>query len=446
MFDQFKSRMSRQGSYMGQVLKNQSDVIMDATFTNDVAYRKCYIQDKGTIFPEQTLAGYKKAKAVFAGIEGYDMDELTGFSPIDTKYIVNKSYNITGDNIDYQLQFRPMVHHNNPNIRVGALIFIPDDIGVYNLWMIVARDDQPQFVKWYVLRVNLLLKWFIGHTEVPHYEGHHVDTGSYFSWAVQRTQSSYNSGVWTDYTVTTPENQKIAIFPTNQDTNTITYNERFTIGNNPIRRLSWEVTKLDDSAIPGITRITFAQQPEHDPIDNISWVNITSENYSDLETGIDYDYYCPRSNDVKYHTPVSPENEVPLGSITYSGVKPSVKVGGSYKTFTANLKNVTKPCWSIDYVSDSATVCTVNLSYTGNELICEDRRDTFVIADNNKISYYQDGKQIFGIQFKYNPEKPMELKIKCQSILSMIGNKMVVKSGPSLPNMLSSLEVEVESL
>ena len=40
MYDLFNNRMKLQGRNMGEVLKHQSDKIMDATFTNDVAYRK----------------------------------------------------------------------------------------------------------------------------------------------------------------------------------------------------------------------------------------------------------------------------------------------------------------------------------------------------------------------------------------------------------------------
>lgn len=199
MYDLFKNRMMLQGSNMGEVLKRQSDKIMDATFTRDIAYRKCYIQDKGTIFPDQTLEGYVKAKAVFQGKERYSPMKLKGFKPIDCKYFVNKYYSISGDSVDYLLQFRPLEHGRNPNVRVGAFVFVPDDLGVYNLWLIVARDDRPQFPQFYILKCNLLLKWEIEEKDWPLFEGKHVDTGSYVAWAVQRTQSSYNSGVWTDY-------------------------------------------------------------------------------------------------------------------------------------------------------------------------------------------------------------------------------------------------------
>lgn len=76
MYDLFNNRMKLQGRNVGEALKHQSDKIMDATFTNDVAYRKCYLQDKDVTFPEQTLAGYKKAKAVFNGKEVYNPQNL----------------------------------------------------------------------------------------------------------------------------------------------------------------------------------------------------------------------------------------------------------------------------------------------------------------------------------------------------------------------------------
>lgn len=195
MYDLFKTRMALQGRNMGEALKKQSDMIMDASFTNDIAYRKCWIQDKDVIFPEQTLAGYKKAKAVFRGKETYDPKKLSGFRPIDCKYKVHSYYSISGDNVDYYLQFRPNEHGKNPNVRVGAYIFVPDDLGVYNLWLIVAKDDRPQFPLFYILKCNLLLKWMVEEKDWPLFEGRHVDVGSYFAWAVQRTQSSYNSGV-----------------------------------------------------------------------------------------------------------------------------------------------------------------------------------------------------------------------------------------------------------
>ena len=455
MFDNYRNRMALQGSYMGDALKRQSDVIMDATFDRDPAYRICYLQNKETIFPEQTLAGYKKAKAVFAGKETYDMSELKDFEQIECKYLVNRKYSIAGDSVDYLLQFRPNAHGVNLNIRVGAMIFIPDDLGVYNLWLIVAKDDDPQFTKYHILKINLLLKWYISPEERLKFEGDYVDIGTYFAWCVQRTQSSYNSGVWTDYATTSVENQLKAWFPTNMDINTIFYNERFTITENPLRRNAWEVTKHESTTTSGLTKITFAQQPSYDPINNLSWINLTSENYSsDIDkTGIDYDYYCPRYNDVQQHTNAV-ESSVPEYSyeseyknkITYSGIKPSLKIGGSYKTFTADLNITSNLYWRIHYINNNTTICTINFKYNGNELICDNTSNNLEVVDKTKIYYSQDGQKIFGMQYKYDTTKPLELKVKCQSILNMIGGKLVIEAGNYRFNIYASVEMEVESL
>ena len=77
MLDLYKKRIQQSGNYMGEALKNQSDMIMNATFTRDIAYRKCYIDN----------------------------------TPVDAKYIVHTYYNISKDAVDYHLQFRPGIHY-----------------------------------------------------------------------------------------------------------------------------------------------------------------------------------------------------------------------------------------------------------------------------------------------------------------------------------------------
>ena len=105
---------------MGQALKNQSDMIMNETFTNDIAYRKCYIDN----------------------------------TPVDAKYIVYTYYSISKDAVDYHLQFRPGIHY-----PIGTYIDIPDDVGIYNRWLIVGRSDEPQFVKYNILKCNWTFRW-----------------------------------------------------------------------------------------------------------------------------------------------------------------------------------------------------------------------------------------------------------------------------------------------
>ena len=454
MFDQFRDRMTAQGGQMGNALKRQSDAIMDATFTRDIAYKKCYLLDKDVIFPEQTAESYRKAKAVYAGKSEYDPRKLSGFKPIDAKYLVHTYTSISKpDSVDYYLQFRPNAHGKNPNIRVGALVFIPDDLGVYNLWMIVQRDDRPQFPQFYVLRCDFLAKWYIRDNDVPNYEGVHVDTGTYFTWCVARSQSSYNSGVWTDYLTTTVENQKILWTSTNNDTRTITYNQHFTISDNQYSRTAWEISKRDDMAPVGVTKLTLKQEQAIEIIDDLSWVNITSDELSDTEHGINYDFFKSRVNDKEQHTPAD-EFIVDDSIISFSGVKPSLKCGGSYKTYTANFYSGSKfieckPYWRISYVYDDMLACTVGFTYDGDKLVPDNLGDEFVVSPDRKITCKQNGVDIFGIQYSYNIEKPNDLKIRCLSILGMVGNKVVITafSDQSEVNTYStSIEVEVEGL
>ena len=73
MLELYRKRLKTSGNYMGEALKKQSDMIMDNTFTRDIAYRKCYIDNQ----------------------------------PVDAKYIVHTYYSISKDAVDYHLQFRP---------------------------------------------------------------------------------------------------------------------------------------------------------------------------------------------------------------------------------------------------------------------------------------------------------------------------------------------------
>ena len=130
------------------------------------------------------------------------------------------------------------------------------------------------------------------------------------------------------------ENQLKAIVPSNSDTNTIVYNERFVISDNPLRRVAWEVSKVESTTTFGLTKLTFTQELEHDPLDNISWVNFESDDYSDSKTGIEYDYYKARENDEDYHS-TTDTYYIDESIISYTGVSPCMKVGGSFKKFTA---------------------------------------------------------------------------------------------------------------
>ena len=185
------------------------------------------------------------------------------------------------------------------------------------------------------------------------------------------------------YYVQSVENQLKAVLPTNSDTNTLTYNERFIISDNPLRRVAWEISKVENTTTFGLTKLTFTQELEFDVIDNVSWINFQSNNFSDNNTGVEYDYYKARTNDNSIHSPIE-ALDVETSVISYTGVAPVMKTGGSYKTFTANLYEngefvSRKPYWHIEYYNNDTLICSVGFIYVNDELVCDNSNSEFII-------------------------------------------------------------------
>lgn len=149
-----------------------------------------------------------------------------------------------------------------------------------------------------------------------------------------------------DYTFQVPENQHIAILPTNDDTRSIGYDCRFLLSD-PKRRpaLAWQVSKIMSSFNGDITRFTMTQEQFNPSTDN-----------ADLMIA---DYW---------ESAVEPElpetEEVPTISdleITYSG-KPAVRAGGGFKKFSlksridGQLVDTTEDVeWSVDFPDGDPT-------------------------------------------------------------------------------------------
>jgi hypothetical protein len=108
--------------------------------------------------------------------------------------------------------------------------------------------------------------------------------------------------------------------PTNEDTLKIGYNKRFIISD-PRRYppIVYQVSKIEDTQPVGLTKFKFTQEMFNPTVDN---AELMLANYYDTE--------LPpiESTDVIEHKKLY---------ITYSGTKPSIKVGGSEKVFTVQL-------------------------------------------------------------------------------------------------------------
>ena len=309
MLESYRLRMAALGSYEGEAKRRNAQKIMDASWMRDPATKPVYV------------------KWVNSGLPIIDDDDAVLYA----KYNVKSYHNITGDSVAYLLQFRLEDMRDNPNIKVGSYVQIPNEMDEPEWWLIVHYDDRNQFRQFSILKCTWIYKW------VSRIGG---KRRIYECLGAPRKQNSYNSGVWLDYTTQTVENQEVMWLPTNDDTKTILYDTKF-LKSSPGRypALKWSVTKIEDTAIDGISMFTMAQTQFDPSKDNV-------------ELGI-ADYW---ENTIE---PELPElEEIPTISdmeITYSG-KPAVKAGGGYKKFRlktrvgSELVDTSEDVeWSVDF-------------------------------------------------------------------------------------------------
>ncbi len=257
--DMYGNMLSNKGNNLSQVRRNQSRMIMNATFTGDVGYKRVYILDKNN-----------------------------GWQYEDAKYSKHATPSILKDAVDYYLQFRPRIHY-----PIGTYVFIPNDedyglgfheqspinpfmdknFTVDKLWMIVGRNDANEFVRYNIIKCNWNFKW------VNRLHGKNVIMNV---WGAVRNANSYTSGIWNaDYgyyldNVTAfwvPDTyllygDKIADFNL-CDTRYIEHEERFILSNNLLDPKIYKVTKVVDTVPQGIIKATVKQDELNRVRDNI---------------------------------------------------------------------------------------------------------------------------------------------------------------------------------
>lgn len=143
-------------------------------------------------------------------------------------------------------------------------------------------------------------------------------------------------GVWRDFKITSPEDQTKFILPLNRLSEQIVRDQRMIVDTNVdypnVYPATWEVTKVHRLAPNGVTRITLAEDrfdqfkdyPDYDENGNI--------------VGFYADYYSSTIPPMPEPKPQIIKPQI-HGEITWSGLKPEIKLGGSYKTFTVNFYN-----------------------------------------------------------------------------------------------------------
>lgn len=252
--DTYKEYLSSHGKTLGQARRNQSDVIMNSTFTQSPSYKKVYILTK----------------------DGWQWE--------DTKYQTHSEQSIVKDTVDYYLQFRPKIHY-----PIGSYVIVPDDTSPdINLtedellnpfsqpiknrtqwWIIVGRDESYSYVRYMILKCDWEFKWV--------YNGKLMTC-----WACSRNANSYTSGVWRDNISSSLDDLTQAWLPDLYytyceeldnlglpDTRTIMHGQRFFMSNNDLDPKIYEVTKIKDINPQGIIKLSIKQHELNEKRDNV---------------------------------------------------------------------------------------------------------------------------------------------------------------------------------
>ena len=333
MFEQYKSRMAHQGSDTSEMLRMQSNMVIEQTWNNDPNARRVYVVKVTRGLPEVT-----------------DAHKL-----VDVKFNVESYQRLTSDEPAYLLQFRHGAEKRNPDIAVGSYVYMEDEDGEWKWWLLVALDERPQFRQYHILECNWTLKWI-------------VNNQIHTCLAVQRYQSSYSSGLSEGSRITGVNDMTAMWVPTNASTQTIGYNQRFLIsdiGRHPA--LCYEVSKIADTAPIGLIKFSMTQTVFNDQTDNV-----------DLMIA---DYW---KNHVE---PIELDIEQELSgtaAITYNGVSATIKVGGSFKTFTPAFSNegTTVQSWLISDENGDISTDTDNytIEYSGELLKIKVAQNYYLIG------------------------------------------------------------------
>lgn len=310
MFDHYRSRMAHRGRNMSEMLRMQSNMVVEQTWNNDPNARQVYVVKVTRGLPAVTAK-----------------HEL-----VDVKFNVDTYQKAGSDEPAYHLQFRHGAEKRNADIAVGSYVYMENEDGEWQWWLILGRDERPQFRQYHIVECNYKLGWVVNNTIYYHLvalrggSSGDVDENSYTS-TVDGTLS-----VW---------------MPTTNDAVTIGYNQRFLISDE--RRttpLAWEVSKIEDTQPFGITKLKMKQSTFNPSADNVDMM--LADYY---EEGVE---------------PIEPDIEQQLSgtaTISYSGTKPTIKVGGSQKTFTPvfSIEGTTVANW---LVSDENGDIGDNANYT----------------------------------------------------------------------------------
>ena len=316
-FDLYKKMYG--GRTQGQVRKDDSDMLMEQTWYEDINSRIGYIysQEYDDEFNVADDLHPEKSKTKI---------------PVEIKFFEVEYNSLSKDEVGQHILFKPSFNYKDvipyydklfaeplgAAYPDGLYIDVPDSKGVYHRYLCVDqyRRYANQFPSYIVLPCNHKLQWIYKNQKME-------------SWCVLRSQNSYNSGVWIDYKIQTVENQKLTWLPQNNTTKTIFYDTRTAISEDRPIPVTWSCTKVEDTNVKGIARYTWKQDKWDEHNDFIE---------RDAEgrlLGMWCNYFLSNI------TPTEPDTPHPTvySIITYSGNNANMRINGSTKKLTVKFYN-----------------------------------------------------------------------------------------------------------
>ena len=148
---------------LGQIYKEESDFLMEATWDNDIQSKKGYIYDYW--HDDQP------------DIKDHMTYENTVKTPIDVKLIVKTYSSLDQDQPEFYCQFKPsqkMEFEENDDLYyfeteyrqrygiefpIGMMLDLPDDRGIYRKWLVCERELANQFPKYLILPIDYQFMW-----------------------------------------------------------------------------------------------------------------------------------------------------------------------------------------------------------------------------------------------------------------------------------------------
>ena len=334
----------QQKNYIGQQLKQSSDLAMQSTWYNDIQTRTCYIYDYFNDTEPDKLSGYQPE------------DNLGNKIKVDLKFIITKYKTLDKQDPEYHIQFSPddwnrqtcipeyYEKYSMYGIRfpIGLYCDIPDDRGIYQKWLIVFDEVANQFPKFGVLKCDHIFRW-VGYNQNKRIVRKMC--------GVEAQQSSYNSGVSSNGVTTSVEALSKIWLPWNNISSELYYDQRIIVSMPMERPITYKVTKVSNINPKGINQFILCQDEFNSHNDFIEKdgegkiIRMIADYWdSSGNPPIDEDILFIPEPPTLLPTPES-DNYENL-TLSLKCALPQIKVKGSYKTIVSSCitfqgKNVT---------------------------------------------------------------------------------------------------------